>query len=113
MMGLTRKQSEALDFIKSYMASHGGCPPSLLDMMRGLGLQSKSGPMRLLNGLEERGYIRRLRNRARTIEVVEQDTIRLSPDIRDALTQYRKRTNCSLQTAANELLREYLGKVAA
>ena len=44
-------------------------PPSFDEMRVALGLASKS-VHRLLSGLEERGYIRRLANRARAIEIL-------------------------------------------
>ncbi len=48
-----------------------GVSPSFDEMRDQLGLKSKSGIYRLLDGLEERGYIRRLNNRARAVEVVK------------------------------------------
>lgn len=111
----TPRQLECLNFIRSYMAKNGGVSPSLSEIRDALGLAptSKARACEILDGLEARGYIRRVKGFKRNIELVEPDAIRLSPDICEALAEYRKRTNCSLQTAANELLREYLGKVAA
>ena len=51
------------------MAEHD-VPPSFDEMRDALGLASKSGIHRLVSGLEERGYIRRLANRARAIEII-------------------------------------------
>ena len=65
---ITPKQKELLSFIKEYLAEHG-VTPSYDEMKDGLGLHSKSGIHRLVSGLEERGYITRLPNRARAIEV--------------------------------------------
>ena len=47
-----------------------GIPPSFEEMKDALGLKSKSGVHRLVNSLVERGYIRRLPNRARALEVI-------------------------------------------
>ena len=66
---LTQKQSELLAFLTSHMAEHD-VPPSFDEMRGALGLASKSGIHRLVSGLEERGYIRRLANRARAIEIL-------------------------------------------
>lgn len=69
--GLTERQRELLDFIKAYMSDHNGLAPSFGDMSKHLGLVSKSGPHRLIAGLIERGHIRAIRGRARSIQVVE------------------------------------------
>ena len=66
---LTQKQSELLAFLTSHMVEHD-VSPSFDEMRDALGLASKSGIHRLVSGLEERGYIRRLANRARAIEIL-------------------------------------------
>ena len=66
---LTRKQSELLLYINSYLANEG-LSPSFDEMKDALGLKSKSGIHRLISGLEERGFIRRLPHRARALEVL-------------------------------------------
>ena len=66
---LTRKQSELLDYLTTHLATHD-VPPSFDEMRNALGLASKSGIHRLVSGLGERGYIRRLPNRARAIEIL-------------------------------------------
>jgi repressor LexA len=66
---LTRKQYELLIFINRRL-SDGGVSPSFEEMKDALGLKSKSGIHRLISGLEERGFIRRLPHRARALEVV-------------------------------------------
>ncbi len=68
---LTLRQLELFDFIKSYTAETGGVGPSYDEMADHLGLASKSSVNRLLNGLEERGAIRRIHNHARTVSIVE------------------------------------------
>lgn len=70
MMGLTRNQRQLLSFLRDEHARTGQMP-TFEEMRRHVGLASKSGIARLLAGLEERGHIRRLPNRARSIEVVE------------------------------------------
>ncbi len=66
---LTRKQHELLMFIHERM-KESGIPPSFDEMKDALDLASKSGIHRLITALEERGFIRRLPNRARALEVL-------------------------------------------
>lgn len=66
---LTRKQSELLRFIHERL-KETGVPPSFDEMKDALLLRSKSGVHRLIIALEERGFIRRLPNRARALEVL-------------------------------------------
>ena len=66
---LTRKQHELLLFIHQRL-KEAGIPPSFDEMKEALDLASKSGIHRLITALEERGFIRRLPNRARALEVV-------------------------------------------
>ena len=66
---LTRKQHELLMFIHERM-KEAGIQPSFDEMKDALDLRSKSGIHRLITALEERGFIRRLPNRARALEVV-------------------------------------------
>jgi len=66
---LTRKQYELLVFINRRLTD-SGVSPSFEEMKEALGLKSKSGIHRLISGLEERGFIRRLPHRARALEVV-------------------------------------------
>jgi repressor LexA len=67
---LTRKQYELLRFIHERL-KEAGVPPSFDEMKEALDLRSKSGIHRLITALEERGFIRRLPNRARAIEVIK------------------------------------------
>jgi repressor LexA len=67
---LTRKQHELLRFIHERLRE-AGVPPSFDEMKDALDLRSKSGIHRLIMALEERGFIRRLPNRARALEVIK------------------------------------------
>jgi repressor LexA len=67
---LTKKQHELLMFINRRLAQDG-VSPSFEEMKEALGLKSKSGIHRLISGLEERGFIRRLPHRARALEVMK------------------------------------------
>ncbi|WP_395333003.1 transcriptional repressor LexA [Novosphingobium sp. BL-8H] len=68
---LTRKQHELLRFIQVRL-EESGVSPSFEEMKDALDLKSKSGVHRLISALEERGFIRRLPNRARALEVLRQ-----------------------------------------
>ncbi|MFN4134885.1 MAG: transcriptional repressor LexA [Novosphingobium sp.] len=66
---LTRKQHDLLIFIQTRL-EETGISPSFEEMKEALDLKSKSGVHRLISALEERGFIRRLPNRARALEVL-------------------------------------------
>ena len=68
---LTAKQRELLHFI-TVRLEDSGISPSFEEMKEALDLKSKSGVHRLISALEERGFIRRLPNRARALEVIRQ-----------------------------------------
>lgn len=67
---LTAKQHELLKFINQRL-DESGISPSFEEMKEALDLKSKSGVHRLIGALEERGFIRRLANRARALEVMK------------------------------------------
>ena len=75
---LTKKQNELLIYINQNLRETG-VAPSYEEMKEALDLRSKSGIHRLINALEERGFIRRLPHRARAIEVTKLPTAS-SPD---------------------------------
>ncbi|MBL4647002.1 MAG: repressor LexA [Hyphomicrobiales bacterium] len=66
---LTRKQHELLMFIHERL-KESGIPPSFDEMKVALDLKSKSGIHRLIVALEERGFLRRMPNRARAMEII-------------------------------------------
>ena len=72
---LTTKQHELLVFIDKHLRQTG-CSPSFEEMKEALDLRSKSGIHRLITALEERGFLKRHKHRARALEVV-----RLSDDL--------------------------------
>ncbi|MDJ0643470.1 MAG: transcriptional repressor LexA [Erythrobacter sp.] len=67
---LTAKQHELIRFIQ-HRLEETGISPSFEEMKDALDLKSKSGVHRLISALEERGFIRRLPNRARALEVIK------------------------------------------
>jgi SOS-response transcriptional repressor LexA len=68
--GVTGRQRDVLEFIRAYHSKHG-ITPSYGEIMNGVGLASKAGVNRLVVALEERGFITRLPNRARSIALRE------------------------------------------
>lgn len=67
---LTKKQHELLCFINDHL-EETGISPSFEEMKEALDLKSKSGIHRLISALEERGFLRRLPNRARALEILK------------------------------------------
>lgn len=68
--GLTPKQGLLLDFIARYQREHRGVSPSFDEMAKAVGLASKSGVHRLVEGLVARGALERLPNQARALRVI-------------------------------------------
>jgi repressor LexA len=102
---LTRKQRDLLLFIDAKLRSEG-ISPSFEEMKIALGLKSKSGIHRLINALVERGFIKRLANRARALEVVrlaeEVSPQRGSPApayVQEVMATYEANTAAAHQTA--------------
>ena len=89
---LTAKQHELIRFIRQRL-EETGISPSFEEMKEALDLKSKSGVHRLISALEERGFIRRLPNRARALEIVKlpEDSV-ISPRARPANDVVRSAT---------------------
>jgi repressor LexA len=77
---LTAKQRELLLFIDQRL-KQDGISPSFDEMREALELKSKSGVHRLISALEERGFIRRLPNRARALEVLKLPEVQASAKV--------------------------------
>jgi repressor LexA len=95
---LTTKQHELLVFIDKHLRQTG-CSPSFEEMKEALDLRSKSGIHRLITALEERGFLRRHKHRARALEVV-----RLSEDMAPA-------TRAAPRFAPNVIRGDFSGKL--
>ncbi|WP_062733088.1 transcriptional repressor LexA [Sphingobium abikonense] len=108
---LTPKQQELLSFIHNRL-EEGGVSPSFEEMKDALDLRSKSGIHRLINALEERGFIRRLPNRARALEVLKlPDAMHRTPAAPIALPP---KAAAPIPIAANDVLEIPLhGRIAA
>ncbi len=79
-LSATRKQKALLRYIAGYQEAHDGVSPSFAECQKAIGASSKSAISRLMLGLAERGHIRRLRERARAIEIIAAPTIPRAPD---------------------------------
>ncbi len=88
---LTRKQNELLMFINKRL-NDDGVSPSFDEMKEALRLKSKSGIHRLITGLEERGFLRRLPHRARALQVLKlPDTAAMpAPNVTPLLADARR-----------------------
>jgi repressor LexA len=103
---LTRKQSELLTYIQARLAE-SGVSPSFEEMKEALALKSKSGVHRLISALEERGFIRRLPNRARALEILRM------PDSQGGGGSPAKAPAASLQAANDVVDLPLHGRIAA
>ncbi|MGF1549231.1 MAG: transcriptional repressor LexA [Sphingomonadaceae bacterium] len=104
---LTAKQYELLTFIHGRVAETG-ISPSFEEMKEALELKSKSGVHRLISALEERGFIRRLPNRARAIEVTRM------PDARAGIASKPDAPNAPPRAANDDVVELPLhGRIAA
>ena len=103
---LTKKQHELLSYIHEHL-SLNGVSPSFEEMKEALELKSKSGVHRLISALEERGFIRRLPNRARALEVMRM------PDVNAGIAS-KPVPPVSVPHAANDVIELPLhGRIAA
>lgn len=118
---LTRKQHELIRFIQTRL-EETGVSPSFEEMKEALDLKSKSGVHRLISALEERGFIRRLPNRARALEVLRQPddvstkvaSARSAASGSSALTPLRQPAPKSLPEPSNDVIEIPLhGRIAA
>ena len=111
---LTAKQHELLHFIQQRLDA-SGLSPSFEEMKEALGLKSKSGIHRLISALEERGFLRRLPNRARALEVLKTPEGAKAPVLsdRDNIVPLRKPAPALRPIAANDIIEVPLhGKMA-
>ena len=111
---LTRKQNELLIFIQQNIRETG-IAPSYEEMKEALDLRSKSGIHRLINALEERGFIRRLAHRARAIEIIRfpnASKINLAPSFKPKIIDGEQ--DSDLFSLGEEIFEiRMMGKIAA
>ena len=70
---LTKKQKELFDYLRDYI-SNNQISPSFEEMKEAVNLKSKSGIHRLITSLEQRGFIKRLKHRARAMEIIDKNS---------------------------------------
>ena len=110
---LTAKQRELLLFIDGRL-HESGVSPSFDEMREALALKSKSGVHRLISALEERGFIRRLPNRARALEVVKLPEMRPAAQARSTSSTVVPIRPATTSAAANDTVDLPLhGRIAA
>ena len=69
---LTKKQKELFDYLKDYITNNQ-ISPSFEEMKEAVNLKSKSGIHRLITSLEQRGFIKRLKHKARAMEIIDKE----------------------------------------
>lgn len=114
MMGLTPVQSNCLSFMRS-RRDETGTMPSYQEIAEHIGVKNRGRVCKIMSDLEDRGAIRRLRKRARAIEIVEPDKMKavlLNDEIYSLISAYAASEHIGVDTAANELLRGALGATA-
>jgi len=105
---LTQKQKDLLMLIDARVKAVG-VPPSYDEMKDSLGLASKSGIHRLISALEERGFIRRLPNKARALEV-----LKLPEDMQDKVVSFaEKKAERDAAPVNDGVSIPFVGKIAA
>jgi repressor LexA len=112
---LTAKQHELLIFINQRL-DESGISPSFEEMKEALDLKSKSGVHRLIGALEERGFIRRLANRARALEVMKmpEGGNMSGNNVARFATVKESKPQIQIPVAANDVMEiPFHGKIAA
>ena len=77
---LTKKQSKLYNFLKDKIKKTN-VSPSFEEMKIAMGLKSKSGIQRLVNGLIERGFIEKKDNKKRAINIVNNSVSKKNNDL--------------------------------
>ena len=83
---LTKKQKELFEYLENYIEEKG-IAPSFEEMKNAVKLKSKSGIHRLIMSLEQRGFIKRLKHRARAMEIIKsfnnnfKQTVRINREV--------------------------------
>lgn len=114
---LTKKQHELICFIADRL-NETGVSPSFEEMKEALDLKSKSGVHRLISALEERGFLRRLANRARALEVIKMpergEAKKAAPTAKTNVVEMKRPAATAAPQAANDVIEIPLhGRIAA
>lgn len=109
---MTKRQAEALAFIAKYIEANG-TPPSMAEIMAEImaefSLRSKSGAARIVDALEEQGFIRRLKYRARSIQIIDPCEVKLNAEIFKLVQDYARKEDVKIETVVNVALSEWFG----
>jgi len=98
MSGITRNMRDCLTAIENM--TDDGIPPSYEELQKALGLSSKAGVFRLVRQLEERGCIRRIPGRARSIEIIDRSPEDFKSRLTSELLHMRARIDAELVARA-------------
>ncbi len=104
--GLTPLARKLLAFIREQAAI--SVSPTVAEMAAALGLRSKSSVSRVLNQLEDRGHVQRMRHRARSVQIVESDSTSLTPATEALLARYCEETGRSQRDVLAEAIFDYI-----
>lgn len=109
MLGLTPKQKQLYEYLKSYK---GDVSPSYEEMAEAMGLASKSGVARMIDRLKERGYIENIPHQARTIRIRKRNEMQRMAVIQECIDELSKHKNCKAAALrlSQKLNREMLEK---
>lgn len=111
-MGLTRKQSECFKFIADRI-NDSGLSPTLEEIAAHINVHSRGAAHRTVEQIIQRDYLRRIPNRARSLQVVASPgAVHLNPEICSQVDDYAIQHRIARDTAVNELLRLQLGLAA-
>ena len=108
---ITKRQLDLLQFIDQ-RTKRNGVPPSFEEMKNALNLKSKSGIHRLIMALEERGFLRRLPNRARALEVVRMPDQASGPAPSETRESHANR-QAALEEMYETIIVPMMGRIAA
>lgn len=109
MISLTRKQADMFSFIKTFVAERG-VGPSYDEMAAAAGIKSKSGVHRIVTALEERQLIRRIPNRARTIEIISPGSDALgflAPDVLSVVERTARENDMLPETVVAQIVLQW------
>ena len=112
-MSITKRQKEILEFIRDFLASKG-YSPTLEEIAERFGISSLNAVYKHLKSLEQRGYIRRLSNQARSIHVVDPDSsLFLHPgEMPEKIRRYCRETGQPVPETRGEIVRVILESLA-
>lgn len=107
--GLTPRQLDLLEYLRDFIAREGHSP-SFVQMMAALHYKSKGGLHRLVDSLEERGYISRLHNRSRAIVLTQ--AAQFAPGVEASIAEYCRVHRVERDAAVARAVEHFFGSAA-